>query len=212
MKKNKDIEPVIIQGTKIAKNWWGIAWNRNLESYADYSNRIGRGKKYVRYGAVLDLKIAKGRIEALVQGSRKKPYDVVVEIDPLQKMKWEDILKLYSHKIESLEALAEGRFPKELEETFSMKGEGLFPGPDEIHFMCTCPDSAYMCKHIAAVLYGIGARFDVDPSLFFKLRDIEIKDLIRKSVEQRMDDMLKNVEKKSDREIADEDIIELFGL
>lgn len=92
MKKNKDIEPVVIEGTKIAKNWWGAAWNKNLEGYADYSNRIGRGKKYVRYGAVLDLKIEKGSIEALVQGSRKKPYDVVVEIDPLPKKKWEAII------------------------------------------------------------------------------------------------------------------------
>ena len=212
MKKNKDIEPVIISGNKIAKNWWGIAWNNNLESYADYSNRIARGKKYVKYGAVLDLKITKGRVIALVQGSRKKPYEVVIGIDPLPLSKWKSILKLYSHKIDSLEALAEGEFPKELEETFALKGEGLFPGPDEIHFICSCPDSAYMCKHIAAVLYGIGARFDKDPTLFFMLRDIEIKDLIKKSVEQKMGDMLKNSEKATDREIKDKDIMELFNL
>lgn len=212
MKKNKDIQPVIIAGTKIAKNWWGLAWNKNLESYADYSNRISRGKKYVRYGAVLDLKIERGKVSALVQGSRAKPYEVLVEIDSLPKKKWEAILKDHKHSIESMEALAEGSFPKELEEVFFMKGEGLFPGPGGIHFMCSCPDSAYMCKHVAAVLYGVGARFDVDPLLLFTLRDIEIKDIIKKSVDQKMDDMLKNADKKSKREIRDGDLMKLFGL
>ena len=79
-KKNPDIKPVIIDG-KLAKSWWAQAWNRNLEGYADYSNRIGRGRSYVKSGAVLDLSIKPGEVCALVQGSRAKPYDVTVRID-----------------------------------------------------------------------------------------------------------------------------------
>jgi len=111
-KKNPDIEPVIIEGRTLAKNWWGKSWNINLESYADYSNRIERGKRYVRNNAVLDLKISKGKVIAKVQGSRVKPYDVEISIDALDNKKWEQVTELCNHRIDSLEQLIEGKFPK----------------------------------------------------------------------------------------------------
>ncbi len=211
-KKNSDIEPVIIEGRTLAKSWWGKAWNLNLESYADYENRISRGKSYVRSNMVLDLKITKGKVMAKVQGSRSKPYDVEVSIDSLKKDKWEHIIDLCNNRIDSLEQLIEGKFPKELEILFKEQKYGLFPSPKEIHFDCSCPDWASMCKHVAAVLYGIGSRFDLNPMLFFELRDIDSKELIRKSVEQKLDSMLKNAGKKSKREIDEKDISEIFGL
>ncbi|MFZ7131791.1 MAG: hypothetical protein ACOWWR_05485 [Eubacteriales bacterium] len=79
-KTNPDITPIVIEGKSIATTWWGKSWNKNLESYADYSNRIGRGRSYVRQGAVLHLKIEKGKIIALVQGSRSKPYSIEIYI------------------------------------------------------------------------------------------------------------------------------------
>ncbi|MBK5263035.1 MAG: hypothetical protein JJE17_10800, partial [Peptostreptococcaceae bacterium] len=106
-KKNPDIEPIIIEGSTIAKSWWGKAWNLNLESYADYSNRISRGKSYVRSNAVLDLKISKGNVEAKVQGGSTKPYDVRIRIDALNNKKWEQVTTLCNHKIDSLEQLIE---------------------------------------------------------------------------------------------------------
>jgi uncharacterized Zn finger protein len=211
-KKNPDIEPVIIEGRTLAKNWWGKSWNINLESYADYSNRIERGKRYVRNNAVLDLKISKGKVIAKVQGSRVKPYDVEISIDALDNKKWEQVTELCNHRIDSLEQLIEGKFPKELEILFTEKKYGMFPSPKEIHFACSCPDWAYMCKHVAATLYGIGARLDNDPMLFFALRDIDGQMLIRKSMERKLESMLKNAGKKSKREIAAKDISDIFGL
>ena len=210
-KKNPNIKPVIIDG-KLAKTWWAQSWNRNLEGYADYSNRIGRGKSYVRSGAVLDLSISSGSVSALVQGSRTKPYDVNIRIDPLPKGKWNAITARCSHKIASLQELASGKFPQEFMELFTNRGDGLFPSPKEIHFDCSCPDWASMCKHVAAVLYGIGARFDEEPTLFFLLRDIEFTELLKKSVEEKMTSMLKNAGKPTTRTMNGVDTYELFGV
>lgn len=211
-KKNPAINPVIINGTKVANTWWGIAWNKNLESYADYANRIGRGRSYVRNGFVLDLSIETGVITALVQGSGRSPYKVQITIAPLSKQKWEDITKICSHSIASMEELAAGKFPKKLETLFTQKDSGLFPTPKEIRFDCSCPDWADMCKHVAAALYGVGARLDQDPFLFFKLRDINFESLLKKSIEEKMHSMLKNADKKSARVMDEADVEELFNI
>ena len=215
-KKNPDLEPVLIEGRTLARSWWGKSWNANLESYADYSNRIDRGKTYVRGNAVLDLKISWGKVEAKVQGTRAKPYDVTVAINALNPEKWEKITELCNRRIESLEQLMEGTFPKEMEVLFSDRSYGLFPSPKEIHFSCSCPDWASMCKHVAAVLYGIGARLDQNPMLFFELRNLDEQELIRKSLERKLDSMLqnagKNAGKNAEREIAPEDIEDIFGI
>jgi uncharacterized Zn finger protein len=211
-KKNPGISPVVIEGTKVAKTWWGIAWNKNLESYADYSNRIGRGRAYLRNGFVLDLQINPENVTAIVAGSGRNPYKVKITINALPKATWQKITEVCGRSIASIEQLVQGKFPKELESIFMQKGEGLFPSPKEINFDCDCPDWADMCKHVAAALYGIGARFDQDPTLFFKLRNIEIEALIKKSVEEKMENMLKNSGKKTRRVMADANIGELFGI
>jgi len=207
-----DIEPVVIEGSTIAKTWWGKAWNKNLESYADYSNRIGRGRSYVREGAVLHLKFEKGSIHALVQGSTAKPYRVEIGIDPLDDTSWQQITTLCNRRIESLEQLISGKFPIELENLFTARQEGLFPSPKEIHFLCSCPDSARLCKHVAAVLYGVGARLDQNPMLLFSLREMPVEELIKKSIAEKMESLLKNADKKSPRVIGDDQVHNLFGL
>ena len=212
LKKNPSLEPIVLSGSKLANSWWAKAWNYNLESYADYSNRIGRGKAYVRKGSVLDLKIDKSVVCAKVLGSRVKPYDIRINIDPLKEKTKERIQNLCSHKIDSLEALIEGSFPKELEELFTDKSTNLFPTSKEIHFECSCPDWAYMCKHVASVLYGIGAKFDQDPLLFFKLRDIDFSLFIKKTLEEKTASMLKNAGKESSRSLSDEEAKRLFSL
>lgn len=211
-KKNKALEPVLIEGNKIALTWWGESWNRNLESYADYSNRISRGKSYVRNHAVLDLRMDHNHVTALVQGSGSSPYTVVVTIDELEEERWKKIIELCDKRIDSVEKLAEGRFPKELEVLFMEHKYGLFPSPKEIHFDCSCPDYAYMCKHVAAVLYGIGARLDNNPLLFFELRNVDYKALIKKSVENKLESMLKNAGKKSGRAISEDQTHDIFGI
>lgn len=211
-KKNPEIQPIVITGKKIANSWWGKSWNDNLESYSDYSNRIGRGKSYVKNGMVLHLSITQCEIEAIVQGSRAKPYDIKVYIKPLKEEIWQSIVKDCQGKIESLQELIEGKFPKELSQLLTAKGKGLFPSPEEISFSCSCPDWASMCKHVAAVLYGIGARIDSNPQLLFLLRDANVEELITESVEKKSKDLLKKSNKKSARAIVDEDISGIFGI
>ena len=211
-KKGKQLQPVVIEGRAIATSWWGKAWCRNLELYADYSNRIGRGRSYVRSGAVIDLRIGKGVGEALVQGSRVKPYKVVVTIAPLSERIWDQIVKRCNRSIATLEALAGGTFPKELGDLFNAAQEGLFPAPREIDFTCTCPDWASMCKHVAAVLYAIGNRLDSDPLLFFTLRDIDFSQLIKRSVDEKVQSMLAHAAAPSTRKLSPEEAAKLFGL
>lgn len=211
-KKNPDICPVIIEGTKLTKTWWGKAWNDNLESYSDFANRIGRGRSYVRHGAVLDLKITQGEIKALIQGSVSKPYQVTISILPLSDAVWQGITKSCAGKIDSLQELIVGKFPKTLSEVFTAKGQGLFPASKEIRFQCSCPDGAYMCKHVAAVLYGVGARLDKDPTLFFVLRKVKMEDLISDAISQKTETILKKSNVKSRRIIEDTDIGDLFGI
>lgn len=211
-KKNPDIKPILLEGTAIARSWWSKSWNKNLERYADYSNRIGRGRSYVRHGAVLDLKIDSGKVESLVQGTRSKPYSVIITIQAINKKIWQDIKAVCEEKLNSLQELLAGKFPKALGEIFMAQGKGLFPTPQEIDFSCSCPDWAYMCKHVAATLYGIGARLDEDPNLFFKLRQVNIKDLVTQAVEDKTRKLLKKAKKKTERVIAESDIADVFGI
>ena len=211
-KKNPDLAPILLEGRTIAKSWWGKAWNTNLESYADYANRIDRGKSYVRNHAVLDLQILPGKVKGLVQGTSSKPYQIEISIDELNQKRWKNLTALCNHRISSLEELAAGKFPRELEQLFTERSYGLFPSPKEIHFSCSCPDYAYMCKHVAAVLYGVDARIDENPLLFFTLRNVDMKDLIRRSAESRMKGMLKNAGKKTDRVMSEKEMHDIFGI
>ena len=211
-KKNPNIRPVIIAGRTIAKTWWGKSWNTNLESYADYTNRIGRGRSYIRYGAVLDLQIKAGYIESLVQGTRSSPYKVQIKIKNLKKNKWKNIKTKCRGKFDSFQELLLGRFPKSLSDVFTDRKSGLFPSPKEISFDCSCPDWADMCKHVAATLYGIGARLDLEPELFFTLRGVKMKDLITGVVKDQTNDLLKKAKQKSSKIIDDKNLSEMFGI
>src|SRR4030067_447128 len=212
MKENNDIKPVRIEGTAIAKTWWGKAWNKNLEAYADYSNRIGRGRTYVRSGSVLDLQIQEGHVKALVQGSESDPYSIVIKIKSLEKSIWEEIKTFCAGKLDSLQELLLGKFPEALSEMFTARGKGLFPSPKEIDFDCSCPDIASMCKHVAATLYGVGARLDHEPNLFFLLRQIEIGDLISETIKDKTEELLTRAQKKSQRILEDQDLSSVFGI
>ncbi len=211
-KKMPDIKPVVIEGKTLARTWWGKSWNENLERYADYKNRIGRGRSYVRHGAVLDLKISPGKVRALVHGSDSQPYEVVISIKALTKSRWKEIQTQCEGQLQSLQDLLAGKFPESLAETFFNEKEGLFPSPKTISFDCSCPDWASMCKHVAATLYGIGARFDEDPSLFFTLRGVDTEDLIAGAVEDTADKLLAKAKKKSTNALDDANLSDIFGI
>src|SRR5712692_2766151 len=175
-KRGHPVSPVVLEGRTIVKTFWGKAWCENLERYSDFANRLPRGRTYVRNGSVIDLQIAPGEIKALVSGSRI--YKVVVKVAPVGKSRWRSICKDCAGAIDSLIELLQGRFSKGVMERVCRQKTGLFPSPHEIEFSCSCPDWAGMCKHVAAVLYGIGARLDHKPDLLFRLHDVDEKELI----------------------------------
>jgi uncharacterized Zn finger protein len=175
-KKGHPVSPVIIEGRTIATTFWGKAWCDNLERYSDFANRLPRGRTYVRNGSVVDLQIAPRQVKALVSGSRI--YKILVSITPVSKARWKSICTDCAGAIDSLVELLQGRFSKGVMERICRQKTGLFPSPAEIKLSCSCPDWASMCKHVAAVLYGIGARFDQQPELLFKLNEVDEKELI----------------------------------
>lgn len=181
LKQGIVLDPVMIEGRTIARSWWGAHWNRNLERYADYAYRLDRGRSYVRSGAVLDLRIKNGLIQAMVAGSGRKPYDVKITIKRLNSEKWKQLVEKTSGQIETVSGLLEGVFPHELGDLFFAEKEGLFPRPNEIRFTCSCPDYASLCKHTASALYGTGARLDKQPELFFTLRGVNMNELVGKA-------------------------------
>jgi uncharacterized Zn finger protein len=175
-KKGRKISPVVIEGRTIAETFWGEAWCDNLERYSDFANRLPRGRTYVRNGSVVDLQVAPGSVTALVSGSTM--YDVKVTVGPVPRARWSAICKDCSGAIDSLVELLQGRFSKGVMTRLCEQQTGLFPSPKDIVFTCSCPDWASMCKHVAAVLYGIGARLDHQPELLFVLRKVDQQDLI----------------------------------
>lgn len=175
--KAQQWDPVVgNRGGAIAATFWGRAWCDNIESYSDYYNRLQRGRSYVRAGAVVDLRIGAGAVDARVLGSRL--YEVAVKIAPVPKARWDAVCTRCSGGIESVVDLLQGRLSKSVMAQMCSRESGLFPTPEEIRFTCSCPDWADMCKHVAAVLYGIGARFDERPQLLFTLRGVDENELI----------------------------------
>lgn len=178
LKKGESVEPVAAATPrgKIASSVWGQAWCEHLESYSDFRNRLPRGRTYLRNGSVCHLGIATGRIDALVMGSSL--YKQSVRIDPLPKAKWEALKKRCQGKVGSLVELLQGKLSDEIMALVTDRRTGIFPTPKEIHLDCDCPDWAGLCKHLAAVLYGVGARLDDAPELLFKLRGVDHTELI----------------------------------
>lgn len=175
-KKGAALSPVVLDGFAITTTCWGKAWCKNVESYHDYVNRLPRGRSYVRSNSVIDLQIAPGVVRAQVMGSSL--YHVDIGIKPVAKAQWAAIRTVCGGKIGSLIELLQGRISSEVMAVMTQPGEGLFPKPAEITFRCSCPDIAGLCKHIAAVLYGIGSRLDRQPELLFLLRGVDTADLI----------------------------------
>lgn len=175
-KAGQAIAPVIITGRKIATTFWGKAWCDNLESYQDFESRLPRGRSYVRNSAVLDLQIAPLAVTAMVSGA--SIYRVSIDVTAAPEPHWQSICQDCAGGIDSLVELLKGRLSKAVMERICRQDTGLFPRPAEIKFSCSCPDFAYMCKHVAAVLYGVGARLDEQPELLFRLRAVDENDLL----------------------------------
>jgi uncharacterized Zn finger protein len=203
-KKGQTSSPVNIKGRTIASTFWGQAWCANLEGYSDFANRLPRGRTYVRNGSVVDLKIEKGRIKALVSGSEL--YEIQIDIGAHPKQNWSALKEQCAGKIGTLIELLQGKLSKAVMERVSDRDEGLFPKPTEIKMQCSCPDYAGMCKHIAAVLYGVGNRLDSSPELLFLLRAVDHKELIEQAIPTAP------IGKTGTNTIAADDLGDIFGI
>ncbi|MGJ5813730.1 SWIM zinc finger family protein [Paludibaculum fermentans] len=206
-KQGKVITPVILEGRTIARTFWGKAWCTNLESYSDYANRLPRGRTYVRNGSVVNLELTPGLICAHVSGSSL--YEVRLKVTPVAKTRWNSLRADCAGTIDSLVELLMGRLSQGVMERICRQGQGLFPAPTEIKLSCSCPDSAGMCKHIAATLYGVGARLDQHPELLFLLRGVDEKELIASAGK---DTLLSSQAPSSGKILGGEDLSALFGL
>lgn len=205
-KKGHALHPIQLEGRKIAQTFWGKAWCSNLEAYSDYSNRLPRGRMYVRNGSVLHLEIKKGEIIALVAGSNL--YKIHIQIVPANETHWKKLCTACSGGIGSLVELLEGRLSSHVMEIMTAKESGLFPSPKEIKLNCSCPDWADMCKHVAAVLYGVGARLDQQPDLLFLLRGVDHNDLLSHVVNAKTI----GTGKVTAPTVASEDLNDVFGI
>jgi uncharacterized Zn finger protein len=206
-KKGAVVSPVKIEGRQIAKTFWGKAWCDNLESYRDYESRLPRGRTYVRNGSVVDLQIAPREVTAMVSGS--EIYKVKVSIGDVSKARWKTLCADCSGGIDSLVELLQGRFSKGVMERICRQDTGLFPKPSEIRFTCGCLDHASMCKHVAAVLYGIGARLDHSPELLFRLRAVDETELLS-DLGTALPDA--RTERDTAKTLVGDDLAALFGL
>ena len=206
-KQGQSISPVAIEGRIIGKTFWGKSWCSNLERYSDYENRIPRGRTYVRNGSVVDLQIGKGEVTAMVAGSQL--YKIKITIAPVKTARWKAICRDCAGTIDSLVELLQGRLAKGVMDRVCRPGDGLFPSPDEIKLSCSCPDWADMCKHVAAALYGVGARLDDKPQLLFVLRGVDENELIAGAGQ---DLSLTKAMPRAGKVLNDGDVAALFGL
>lgn len=208
-KGGHNLSPVVIDGRTIASSFWGKSWCANLERYSDYSNRLPRGRSYVRHSCVIDLQIAKGEISAQVSGSSL--YKIKITIAPLAGQNWTSVCGDCSSSIDSMVELLQGRLSKAVMDRVCRQGDGLFPAPKDIKLSCSCPDGAYMCKHVAATLYGVGARLDDRPELLFVLRGVDQQELIA-SAGATPGVAASKKAAKSIKVLADADLASVFGL
>ena len=205
MKVGQEVEPVEIEGRRIAATFWGQAWCDNLEAYSDFANRLPRGRTYVRNGSVVHLSVETGRVQALVMGTDL--YRVDIGIEPLPERRWTEVKGRSAGEIDSLVELLRGSLSKGVMEVVTRPGEGLFPSPGEIALSCSCPDWAVMCKHVAAALYGVGARLDHEPEKLFTLRGVDPVEMVEAAVRQPP-----GAGAPRGRVLASDDLSSVFGI
>ena len=206
IKRGEKLSPVTLSSSKITTTFWGSAWCDNIESYQDYSNRLGRGRSYVRNGMVVDLQIKPGQVTALVSGSAL--YEIEIQLTPLKKDLWQAVKSQCAGQIGSLVDLLQGKLSKDVMNVVTAPKTGFFPAPNEIKMQCSCPDHAGLCKHLAAVMYGIGARFDEQPELLFQLRQVDHLELLTAAGEQ----VAAKSKSPGANTLADDALADIFGI
>jgi uncharacterized Zn finger protein len=207
-KSKRAAEPIVITHRKrqLTTTFWGTAWSDNLDRYADLANRLPRGRAYLRNGSVLDLAIAAGTVEAHVAG--RELYQVTIRIAPMTKTRWRRVVSRCTGRIGSLVGLLRGELSDDVLAVLTHARDGLFPEPREMTLNCSCPDAAEVCKHVAAVLYGVGIRLDTRPELFFVLRQVDQAELLSSATAGAVS----RARPAAGKRIADDRLSAVFGI
>ncbi len=207
-KNGRKPEPIIVTNRRrqITTTFWGQAWCDNLGRYADFANRLPRGRTYVRNGSVVDLAVEKGKVEARVAGSEL--YKVTIRMAPMAQARWRRVVARCTGKIGSLVSLLQGELSADVMAVLADAKEGLFPAPREMTLECSCPDWAGMCKHVAAVLYGVGVRLDESPALFFTLRQVDETELLSSATSGAVS----RTHRGTGKRIASDKLADVFGI
>lgn len=209
VKSGKPVAPIPpMAGRKIATTFWGRAWCDNLERYGDFANRLPRGRTYVRNGSVVHLEVAPGKVSAFVNGSTL--YEVEVKVTRMSAPRWKALCGDCVGEIDSLVELLRGSMDDGVMQRVCRPDDGLFPKPKELEFSCSCPDNADMCKHIAASLYGIGARLDAEPALLFLLRGVSAEELVAQAASAMT--ARPKAGPGAGRRLADREVADVFGV
>lgn len=211
-KKNPSIHPFTVSNKKIADNWWAKCWNAHLKNFTNNSSHLEKGKLYLRCNALADFEITPTGAQAIVLGSKINPYKAIISINPLSNQTWTKIQKLYDGHFESFEKIIDNHFPKEMSDIFTNKPTGLLPSPKDIRFTCSCSNRDRMCKHTAVVLYAIGAKIDENPQLLFKLRGVNILELISSSIEIERKRILTRCNNKNLNTLKTTNLAEIFNI
>ncbi|MEO8905172.1 MAG: SWIM zinc finger family protein [Polyangiaceae bacterium] len=208
-KKGQALQPVALTGRAISSTFWGKAWCGHLESLSDFESRLPRGRTYVRGGAVIHLALESGRIAAKVQGSSL--YTVEIAITKLKPQRWAKVVKQCTGSIDSLVELLRGKLSDSVMSAVTNVETGLFPTASELNMSCSCPDWAGLCKHLAAVLYGVGARLDSSPELLFTLRGVDPSELVAEGAAAPAS-KAKLASKSSRQVLSDSSLADVFGI
>jgi len=183
-RKVKDGIKAKSQRGRIGETWWSKRWIGVLESF-NMGARLTRGRTYARRGQVVSIDVGKGVVTAKVQGTRRSPYAVNIQLKPLSDKDWDKVADAMTSKALFVAKLLAGEMPQNIEEAFAQAKVSLFPQKRrELITSCSCPDWANPCKHVAAVYYLLAERFDEDPFLIFKLRG-RTKEEITKTLREK---------------------------
>jgi len=215
MDKNLNYGEIKIKGKLISSSWWGQKWCKNIESYQKISNRLERGRTYIRNDCIKSFEVSDGRVYSTVKGSDNNFYNVIISIDKINSKQYKHILKKCENSISNIESLMTGQFPDELQDLLSNNEYGLFPKVEEINYSCECKDfeqNNHVCKNIAATLYGIGNKLDEDPTIFFILRGINLEEFSLMVLKHERDYIWKNINENTKRRVYDNDVEKLFGI
>jgi uncharacterized Zn finger protein/superfamily II DNA or RNA helicase len=167
-------DPLIAMRKSYGNTWWGQQFLNALQKI-DFSNRLPRGKTYANKGAVKSIEIKGSKVSANVQGSRPRPYQQTIELEPFSEKDQKQIVQTLLDNPFLMSQLLNRELPPGVAKELDAENISLFPQSwRNVRAHCSCPDYAVPCKHLAAVFYLLANEVDQHPFLVFQLRGLDL--------------------------------------